>query len=149
MAKKVGRPESDNPRTFDLPNIRLNREEKRVTLLKACLHNGGNVSAYIRELIINDHREPKPLVSCSCGSHSLHITHTDEERIINLGEEERTIRLTDVPRSKCSECGRVLGDLRLSAQIESFLDEEILWRLNNQQEIPEIMAFDDLLSIIC
>ncbi|SDO16783.1 Helix-turn-helix domain-containing protein [Paenibacillus sp. yr247] len=115
----------------NLPNIRLTRDEKRATLLKASLHNGGNVSAYIRELILNDNREPKPMATCSCGSHSLHITHTDEERMINLGEGERVVRLT-------VECGKVLGDLRLSAQIKSFLDGKFLQTRDFSRELENL-----------
>jgi len=145
--KKAGRHKSENPRTFDLAKIRLTREERRMIEMKAILFNNGNMAEYIRDLAIFDTRSPKPLPSCSCGSTSLHTIYKDEERIVNVGEEDHTLVLKGVPRSKCNECGKTLGDMRLAVKLETVLDEEILWRLNNHRVIPDQIEFEELISI--
>lgn len=147
MVNKGGRPQSDNPRTFSLPEIRLTREEKRMIQMKAQLHNGGNVSAYIRDLAINDNRSPKPIETCSCGCETLHIVNEDQQLLLDVAGTDRSLTLKGVPRSQCKDCGQIMGDFLLDVQIESVIDEEMLWRLNHRQPIPDEMEFDELLSV--
>jgi hypothetical protein len=145
--KRAGRHKSDNPRTFDLSKIRLTREERRMIEIKAILQNNGDMAKYIRDLAIHDNRPPKALSACRCGSTSLHIVYEDEEYPIKVGDEDRILMLKGVPRSVCDECGQVLGDMRLAVKIESAIDEEILWRLNQRRDIPSVMEFDELIYV--
>ncbi|RUS44932.1 hypothetical protein [Cohnella sp. AR92] len=115
--------------------------------LKATLFNRGNMAEYIRDVALNDNRSPKPLPACRCGNTALHIVYIDEERTVNVGSEDRLLTLKGVPRSYCDQCGRTLGDLRLAAKIETVLDDEILWRLNRREIIPEQLEFESLLSV--
>ncbi|NHN33326.1 hypothetical protein [Paenibacillus agricola] len=145
--KKAGRHKSENPRTFDLPKTRLTREERRMIELKAVMHSKGNMAEYIRDLVLKDTRIPKPLSTCLCGSTSLKIIYKDEEREVNVGDQDLTLTLTGVPRSECSTCGRIIGDMRLAAKLETVLDEEILWRVNNHHIIPKQIEFNELITI--
>ncbi|WP_240420328.1 hypothetical protein [Paenibacillus periandrae] len=115
--------------------------------LKAVLHTKGNMAEYIRDLVLNDTRIPKPMPTCICGSTSLKIIYIDEEREVNVGNQDLILTLTGVPRSECSSCGRIMGDMRLAAKLENVLDEEILWRVNNHHIIPKQIEFNELVTL--
>jgi hypothetical protein len=140
LPNKGGRPSLSLTET--LPEVRLTKEEKTMIKLKACLFNGGNVSAYIRRVATEDQREIPPLPSCRCGNKKLKtVFENTTQTVLIHGDVEKVIRILGVPRSFCPECGNTCGNLKLEAGIEEAVDHIVETALHSQQHIPVELSF--------
>jgi len=144
MARR-GRPKSDNPRSFTVPEVRLTREEIRMFKLKAGFF-GGSTAALIRRAV--GEFRPQLQENACCGD-PMEVVHTEESYPFSVGDENYTVTVRNIPIWRCRKCGEMEVDVMLMAAIEEVAAEEFEHRLMNGEKIPVELTldFDELLSV--
>ncbi|MBO8172258.1 MAG: hypothetical protein H0Z33_10240 [Bacillaceae bacterium] len=145
MAKR-GRPKSDNPRSFTVPEVRLTKKEMRMFTLKAGFF-GGSTAALIRKAV--EAYEPRLQKNECCGK-EMEVMKEDESFVFKHGNHECKITVKNVPKWRCSKCGEVEAGLSLIAAIEKVVEQEFESRINTPgSQVPDeiTLNFDEMLQI--
>lgn len=83
---------------------------------------------------------------CSRCGERMERVYKDYNHYYNVGSSDKTIVVTNAPYEECPECGHIVLDVMLFAEIESSIDEEIFYQLNNRQEIPKKVDFSEFVK---
>lgn len=112
-----GRPESENPRSENLPKARLTKEENRMLKMKAAIDTNGNMSEFIRKAIeAYVPQLPKDGGQCyECGSV---LKRTTYDRTF---EDIPTI-VKNIPGYRCQSCNALETDLAVEAEVAGLLE---------------------------
>ncbi|MGV2886242.1 hypothetical protein [Paenibacillus taichungensis] len=100
--------------------------------IKAALYNNGDVEQYFKGLLASDTR-PVPDYESYCLScremRTMISINRDEEFTIQHSDHEPKdsikVIVESVPKHKCSTCGKVSTNVKLSAAIEEALDVQV------------------------
>lgn len=146
--QKVGRPYSDNPRAYFIPETRMTREESRMVTLKAALYSGGNKAEFIRQAANRFEGDIKtlPCMETGCAG-TMHPVTTDDYHNIKVGDEQYQIVLHGMPVFQCDVCETREMDMNFTAEVEKAIDNEIEWRLQHRQPVPKEIDFHDLITV--
>jgi hypothetical protein len=148
MAKRPGRPKSNNPRSFTIPEIRMNREEYIMTVLKAALYHGGSTAALMRHAV-RTYTKEIPVITCStpgCGG-EMQVIYRDEEFSYDVAGSQHIVKVNKVPAYQCRDCGAIEENLILMANLEELVGDELHWRLNHREDLPSEICFTDFSNI--
>lgn len=140
MAKR-GRPKSDNPRSFTVPEVRLTKEEMRMFTLKAGFL-GGSTAVLIRKAV--EEYQPQ-LQKNECCSREMEVIKDEELFVIEHGNYGCKIKITvkNVPKWRCSECGEIEAGLSLIATLEKVVEQEFESKVNTPgSELPGEIELD-------
>lgn len=142
---KMGRPKSENPRSFTVPEVRLTREEKRMFEMKAGFL-GGSTAALIRKAV--EAYKPQ-LQENVCCNQVMNIITQEEEIPFEYGDQAYTFRITNIPMWHCDTCDEIEEDFKLMVAVEKTAKHEFEKYLQTGQEIPKVveMDFRDMLGI--
>jgi len=142
MARR-GRPKSDNPRSFTVPEVRLTREEIRMFKLKAGFF-GGSTAALIRRAV--ESFTPQLQENVCCGE-AMEVVNTEESYPFSVGDENYMVTVKNIPVWRCRKCGEIEVDLMLLAAVEEVVTEEFEQMLLNRKNIPgeTVLDFNELL----
>lgn len=80
-----------------------------------------------------------------CGSNMVKSYQTYDFHY-EVGEEKRKIDVLNAPCYKCKTCDNEVVSVLLYADMEKAIEKEIFFRLNNRQEIPNEMNFEEFLK---
>lgn len=142
---KVGRPKSDNPRSFTIPEVRVTREEYRMVKLKADLYSNGSTAGLIREAV-KRYAGSIPEQTCHKCSKIMEIESSTEEYEFDVSGQIHSVKVKNVPTYSCRACRVKLGDLRLYADLEEAVEDEIFHRLNARKSLPDEIDFYDFIQ---
>lgn len=78
---------------------------------------------------------------CRCGGEYVRTTR-DYPHTYEAEEEVKEIILKNVPCKKCKNCGELSFNLGLFVMLEKTINKEVVFRLKNRIEIPEIETVD-------
>lgn len=137
MAKK-GRPKSENPRSFTIPEVRVTKEEKNMFALKAGFL-GGSTATLIRKAV--EAYQPQLQPSKCCGVEMKIIKETEEFQF-RFGDSEYTVTVENIPHWKCVKCGTVKGGLFLLAAVEDVIEQKMFDFIKSRRSIPKSITFD-------
>ncbi|GIQ69924.1 hypothetical protein XYCOK13_27480 [Xylanibacillus composti] len=126
-----GRPKASNPRRYRLPDIRLTKQEHDMIHLKASLYQGGNISAYIRDLVARDCRQMDGTLACICGS-SERISVFEEALMPPGSAQAPPVLLRNLPAIRCLNCGAVTLHEQARETFASIVAEERRGSLDGQ-----------------
>ncbi|WP_028987563.1 hypothetical protein [Thermicanus aegyptius] len=142
---KVGRPKSNNPREFTIPEIRVTKEENRMIKLKAALYAGNSVAKFLR-MAAEKYKEELPDEKCLCGG-KMKVVLDTETFDYEIADEKVSIKVNNIPMYKCENCGKMKENLFLMAALEEAIDHEIIRSMRERQKIPEEIDFQSFLEV--
>ncbi|WP_188433482.1 hypothetical protein [Kroppenstedtia guangzhouensis] len=109
--------------------------------LKAALYSGSTESL-IREAV-SQFKGETPVISCRCGQVMKRVKRTKEYEF-DVAGEKYVVKVYNVPAHECA-CGTITFDLMFLAKLEEVIGDEVLYRLNSRQPLPEEIDLYDLL----
>ncbi|HEX6923639.1 MAG TPA: hypothetical protein VF149_07430 [Bacillales bacterium] len=141
----AGRPKSENPRAFTVPEVRVTREEQRMFDLKAALYAGNSTAKLIRSAVKKYHQQ-LPDESCSeCGK-KMSVMKQSESYEITVADQKYHIKVMNIPIHTCSSCKLVNENVYLMAALEEVVENEVFHYLKHRQPIPPEISFQNLLE---
>jgi len=134
----------------DIDLSRWSKEEIRMLRLKAAMR-GKTTNEYLRYLLEQDHPDPAPIKAycLNCHQESEQIPKREEETIqFTICDEERSVKVTELPAFSCSKCGNTIVSVGLSAEVENIVEEIVSELINRPaaRSIPKTISFEDLLN---
>jgi hypothetical protein len=115
-----------NLKSDSLSFLNLTEEEMIMLKIKAAMYSNGDIQQYIRGLLLSDNR-PVPdyeayCVSCREVKEMVSVNRDEEFYLADSENNIRRINVESVPKHKCSTCGNVTSNAKLSAAIEEALE---------------------------
>lgn len=142
---KVGRPKSNNPREFTVPEIRVTREENRMIKLKAALYAGNSIAKFLR-MAAEKYKEELPVKKCLCGG-EMKVVFDAETFDYEIADEKVSVKVNNIPMYKCEKCGAMEGNFFLMAALEETIEDEMIKRMREKVKIPKEIDFESLLEV--
>lgn len=136
-------PKSEESRSFTVPEVKVTREEKRMFELKAALYSG-NTQSLIREAV-NRYEGVLPSVNCRCGQ-VMKKVKTTKEYEFDVAGRKQVVKVYNVPAHECGTCEKTTFDLMFLAKLEEVIGDEVLYRLNDRQPLPDEIDLCDLIQ---
>ncbi|WP_119795597.1 hypothetical protein [Paenibacillus thiaminolyticus] len=112
---------------------------------KAALFTGGNVAEFIRRAANNYVGDFKLMACAECNS-DMTMSPQDESYHMSVSGKQLQVKVHGVPTYVCSHCEEQIVDVKLSAKIEEYIEEEVLYRLNGHDTIPTDIYFNQLIG---
>lgn len=115
-----------------LSSLGFNEEELTMLKIKAALYNNGDVAEYFKGLLASDSR-PVPDFEAYCSNcrevkMMISVNRDEEFSILHVDRspsDSINVLVESVPKHKCSSCGGVTTNLKLSAAIEEALQTRV------------------------
>ncbi|MEF2246432.1 hypothetical protein [Paenibacillus sp. IITD108] len=146
IKRKPGRPYAKNSRSITVPH-RMTREENRMLRLKAALYTNSNTSELIRQAVMSFSREVSmPCMEVGC-SGNMKLVPTSDQVLVHVGSNQHEIKIDEMPIYECERCGNQEIDLKFAAEVETIVDEEVGFLLNQRKEVPLVINFNDLMTV--
>lgn len=83
--------------------------------------------------------------TCLCGE-QMTLKSSPKEYPYNVGETEKRLIVLKAPYFECESCGRKTEDVFLYADVEKAIENEIFYKLNKREPIPEKVDFSVFVS---
>ena len=91
----------------------------------------------------NEHNE---YIEChECGE-KMNVSQSSYVHHYQVGNDPKEITILNAPHYECKNCNNELIDVLLYADVEKVIEEEIFLRLNNRQEIPDKVEFNEFIN---
>lgn len=121
-----------------LSSLNLTEEELIMLKIKAAMYTNGDTQEYIKGLILSDKRSVPDYKAYCTSCHEVKemiSVNRNEEFILSECESSMRVVVESVPKHKCSKCGSITSNMKLSAAIEEALETK-LPKMRSDEKIP-------------
>lgn len=128
-------------RNYDMPSVKLSKDELQVLKLKAALETKEDVAEFVRKAI-REYQPSLPQVDC-CGKETKSILRYIELAQVTVSDRVTTVKVINYPHQVCDICGEEYIDLRVGAEVESIIESDIDNRVKETRgRLPQELIYD-------